>query len=107
MLPRKRTISYLSRQRVDLLEAFPYTDRTIMYYFYYLAVQSPISGEAAFKRLGTPFKGWHLPLKDDLHKLDDLPVVLMYGEDDWMDPAFAVRELKSNILPNAKGKDCS
>ncbi|CAG8647401.1 424_t:CDS:2, partial [Paraglomus occultum] len=102
MLPRKRTISYLSRQRVDLLEAFPYTDRTIMHYFYYLAVQSPISGEAAFKRLGTPFKGWHLPLKDELHNLGDLPVVLMYGEDDWMDPSFAVYELKAKILPQAK-----
>ncbi|CAG8443375.1 8312_t:CDS:10 [Ambispora gerdemannii] len=101
MLPRKRMISFMSSARSDLLEAFPYQDKTTIHYFYNLAVQTPISGEAVFKRLGSPLKGWHLPLKDELHLLGELPVQFVYGENDWMDPTFSLFEIKAkNLLPN-------
>ncbi|KAG9301678.1 hypothetical protein G9A89_016749 [Geosiphon pyriformis] len=103
MLPRKRMISFMGNLRSDLINAFPYPDKTVMYYFYNLAVQTPISGEVVFKKLAVPFKEWRLPLKDQLHTLGDLPVQLIYGENDWMDPNFSISEIKGkNLLPNAK-----
>ncbi|CAG8471833.1 12113_t:CDS:2 [Ambispora leptoticha] len=103
MLPRERMISFMSNARSDLLGAFPYEDKTAIHYFYNLAVQTPISGEAVFKRLLAPLKGWHLPLKDKLHLLGELPVQVVYGENDWMDPTFSLFEVKGkNLLPNVK-----
>ncbi|KAI9224036.1 Alpha/Beta hydrolase protein [Blastocladiella britannica] len=58
-----------------------------------------ISGEAAFAVLGSPTRGWNLPLDTGLRaaltrrRRWTAPVVIMYGEHDWIDPAYVLEHL--------------
>lgn len=120
----------LARSRVKTVQAFGYPDDTVIRYVYELATQS-VSGELAFSKLmghtkdssmvrerinGIHYwlrlpnsyfiflsnkKAWHVPLKDQLHQLQDLPLYMVYGENDWIDFRYA-REVKKNILPQTK-----
>jgi pimeloyl-ACP methyl ester carboxylesterase len=105
-LPRKRMLDYLASRRGDLIASFPYDDMRVMEYFYEIATAG-VSGEVAFSKLGHPFKGWKVPLSDRLDQLGDLPVVVAYGDRDWMDPYFSVQKFVGQpnrwvyILPDA------
>ncbi|CAO3696282.1 unnamed protein product [Umbelopsis ramanniana] len=104
MLPKSRVLQMLARSRVKTVQAFGYPDDTVIRYIYELATQS-VSGELAFSKLMGHTKdssmAWHVPLKDQLHQLQDLPLYMVYGENDWIDFRYA-REVKKNILPQTK-----
>ncbi|KAI9286330.1 Alpha/Beta hydrolase protein [Umbelopsis sp. AD052] len=104
MLPKSRVLQLLARSRVRTVQAFGYPDDTVIRYIYELATQS-VSGEMAFSKLMGHTKdssmAWHVPLKDQLHQLHDLPLYMVYGEHDWIDFRYA-NEVKKNILPQTK-----
>lgn len=128
MLPKSRVLRMLRNSRVRTVKAFGYPDDTVVHYVYELATQS-VSGEMAFSKLMGPskdstmvslklmsnwlrkcitiysfcfhHKAWHVPLKDQLHQLQDLPLYMIYGEHDWIDFRYATK-VRREILPQTK-----
>ncbi|GAB5591035.1 hypothetical protein Unana1_05935 [Umbelopsis nana] len=104
MLPKSRVLRMLRNSRVRTVKAFGYPDDTVVHYVYELATQS-VSGEMAFSKLMGPSKdstmAWHVPLKDQLHQLQDLPLYMIYGEHDWIDFRYATK-VRREILPQTK-----
>ncbi|KAJ2959125.1 hypothetical protein NQZ79_g5397 [Umbelopsis isabellina] len=104
MLPKSRVLRMLANSRVKTIQAFGFPDDTVIRYVYELATQS-VSGEMAFSKLMGPTKDsamtWHVPLKQRLQELKDLPIFLAYGEHDWIDYRFAT-EVRNKILPQTK-----
>jgi pimeloyl-ACP methyl ester carboxylesterase len=72
-------------------------------YLSYTILENSPKPYSSFKQ-----KAWHVPLKDQLYQLKDLPLYLIYGEHDWIDFRFAAKvrreilyQTKIFLLPNA------
>ncbi len=73
-------------------------------YFYALLAGRGGSGEHALSHLLAPFAWGRHPLSGRLHELGDVPVTLIYGERDWMDPSAGVaaaQAAKAALGPHA------
>ncbi|KNE57681.1 hypothetical protein AMAG_04541 [Allomyces macrogynus ATCC 38327] len=101
LLPKAQATSIASRVHARTTDIFPSPSLADAFSNYILAgaKRAPgVSGEAAFARLGSPFRGagWRVPLDEELRRAvkdGNVPVVLAYGAQDWIDPRYAVEKL--------------
>ncbi|KAJ3369883.1 Alpha/beta hydrolase domain-containing protein 4 [Allomyces arbusculus] len=101
LLPKAQATAIASRVHARTTDIFPDPQLASAFSDYILAgaKRAPgMSGEAAFARLGSPFRGtgWRVPLDDELRRAvreSGVPVVLAYGAHDWIDPRYAVEKL--------------
>ncbi|KNE71508.1 hypothetical protein AMAG_15724 [Allomyces macrogynus ATCC 38327] len=91
LLPKAQATSIAARVHARTTHIFPDPALASVFSEYVLAGarRAPgASGEAAFARLGSPFRGagWRVPLDEELRRAvreSGVPVVLAYGAQDW------------------------